>query len=186
MTTVSLYNGYQPYLNFISIGGNSPGFEPEKNVENAAGPSSPNFTFQYGFFDGSALVLNLGLTASNYSISHSNGNNVIVPGVTISGTGRSHVGRYHEYVTILTATRSPHYRPLPAAPRKSGGAVRFLLPLLADPPEEPSNIQKVRQMAIIPAAAAREFESSAFAGVPASPDLEWLRGCVDYLVQRDA
>jgi geranylgeranyl pyrophosphate synthase/uncharacterized protein with NAD-binding domain and iron-sulfur cluster len=35
-------------------------------------------------------------------------------------------------------------------------------------------------------AAAREFESSAFAGVPASPDLKWLRGCVDYLVRRDA
>ena len=35
-------------------------------------------------------------------------------------------------------------------------------------------------------AAAREFERSAFAGVPASPDLEWLRGCVDYLVRRDA
>jgi geranylgeranyl pyrophosphate synthase len=35
-------------------------------------------------------------------------------------------------------------------------------------------------------AAAREFESSAFAGVPASHDLEWLRGCVNYLVQREA
>jgi len=35
-------------------------------------------------------------------------------------------------------------------------------------------------------AAAREFHSSAFAGVPASPDLEWLRACVDFLVQRDA
>jgi len=34
--------------------------------------------------------------------------------------------------------------------------------------------------------AAREFDTSAFAGVPANPDLEWLRGCVDYLVQRDA
>jgi geranylgeranyl pyrophosphate synthase/uncharacterized protein with NAD-binding domain and iron-sulfur cluster len=35
-------------------------------------------------------------------------------------------------------------------------------------------------------AAAREFETSAFAGVPASADLEWLRGCIDFLVQRDA
>jgi geranylgeranyl pyrophosphate synthase/uncharacterized protein with NAD-binding domain and iron-sulfur cluster len=35
-------------------------------------------------------------------------------------------------------------------------------------------------------AAAREFHSSAFADVPASPDLEWLRACVDFLVQRDA
>ena len=34
-------------------------------------------------------------------------------------------------------------------------------------------------------AAVREFESSAFARVPASPDLEWLHGCVDYLVRRD-
>jgi geranylgeranyl pyrophosphate synthase/uncharacterized protein with NAD-binding domain and iron-sulfur cluster len=35
-------------------------------------------------------------------------------------------------------------------------------------------------------AAAREFHSSAFAGVPVSPDLEWLRACIDFLVQRDA
>jgi geranylgeranyl pyrophosphate synthase len=34
-------------------------------------------------------------------------------------------------------------------------------------------------------AAVHEFGTSAFAGVPASPDLEWLRACVDYLVQRD-
>jgi hypothetical protein len=34
-------------------------------------------------------------------------------------------------------------------------------------------------------AAAREFDSSAFEGVPASPDLEWLRAGVDYLVRRD-
>jgi hypothetical protein len=34
-------------------------------------------------------------------------------------------------------------------------------------------------------AAAREFDSAAFVGVPASPDLEWLRACVDYLVRRD-
>jgi geranylgeranyl pyrophosphate synthase len=35
-------------------------------------------------------------------------------------------------------------------------------------------------------AAAREFDDSAFAGVPASPDLGWLRACVDFLVRRDA
>jgi hypothetical protein len=35
-------------------------------------------------------------------------------------------------------------------------------------------------------AAARELNSSAFAGAPASPDLEWLRRCVDDLVRRDA
>lgn len=34
-------------------------------------------------------------------------------------------------------------------------------------------------------AAAREFDSSAFKGVPSSPDLEWLRSCVAFLVQRD-
>jgi geranylgeranyl pyrophosphate synthase/uncharacterized protein with NAD-binding domain and iron-sulfur cluster len=35
-------------------------------------------------------------------------------------------------------------------------------------------------------AAAREFHNSAFAGVAAGPDLEWLRACVDFLIQRDA
>ena len=35
-------------------------------------------------------------------------------------------------------------------------------------------------------AATREFDGSAFAGVPESPDLNWLRTCVDFLVQRDA
>jgi geranylgeranyl pyrophosphate synthase/uncharacterized protein with NAD-binding domain and iron-sulfur cluster len=35
-------------------------------------------------------------------------------------------------------------------------------------------------------AAAREFDASAFAGAPQSPDLEWLRACVGYLVTRDA
>jgi geranylgeranyl pyrophosphate synthase/uncharacterized protein with NAD-binding domain and iron-sulfur cluster len=35
-------------------------------------------------------------------------------------------------------------------------------------------------------AAAREFDESAFAGVAAGPDLNWLRGSVDFLVQRDA
>ena len=33
---------------------------------------------------------------------------------------------------------------------------------------------------------AREFDSSAFEGVPASPDLEWLRACIDYLARGDA
>ena len=35
-------------------------------------------------------------------------------------------------------------------------------------------------------AAAGEFDSSEFEGVPASPDLEWLRACVDYLAPGDA
>ena len=39
--------------------------------------------------------------------------------------------------------------------------------------------------ALFAAAAAREFDASAFAGVPPSPDLDWLRSCVDFLVQRD-
>jgi hypothetical protein len=33
-------------------------------------------------------------------------------------------------------------------------------------------------------AASREF-ASAFAGALPSPDLEWLRGCIDFLVKRD-
>jgi geranylgeranyl pyrophosphate synthase/uncharacterized protein with NAD-binding domain and iron-sulfur cluster len=43
-----------------------------------------------------------------------------------------------------------------------------------------------REAKALAEAAAHEFSTSAFAGVPASPDLEWLRGCVDFLVQRDA
>jgi geranylgeranyl pyrophosphate synthase/uncharacterized protein with NAD-binding domain and iron-sulfur cluster len=35
-------------------------------------------------------------------------------------------------------------------------------------------------------AAAQEFDASAFVGTPASPDLDWLRACVDYLVRRDS
>ena len=35
-------------------------------------------------------------------------------------------------------------------------------------------------------AVAREFDSSAFEAMPASPDLEWLRACVDYLARGDA
>jgi len=34
--------------------------------------------------------------------------------------------------------------------------------------------------------AAREFDGSAFKGTPASPDLDWLRASVDYLVRRDS
>jgi geranylgeranyl diphosphate synthase type II len=43
-----------------------------------------------------------------------------------------------------------------------------------------------RAAAEFAAAAAREFNGSAFASVPASPDLEWLRSCIDFLIQRDA
>jgi geranylgeranyl pyrophosphate synthase/uncharacterized protein with NAD-binding domain and iron-sulfur cluster len=35
-------------------------------------------------------------------------------------------------------------------------------------------------------AAAREFDTSAFVGTPRTLDLEWLRGCVDFIVRRDA
>ena len=49
------------------------------------------------------------------------------------------------------------------------------------------SIQWAQQWAIVFAeAAAREFDCSAFAGVPASPDLEWLRTCTDFVVQRKA
>ena len=34
--------------------------------------------------------------------------------------------------------------------------------------------------------AAREFDAAAFADVPASADLDWLRSCVNFLVQRDS
>jgi geranylgeranyl pyrophosphate synthase len=36
------------------------------------------------------------------------------------------------------------------------------------------------------AAANHEFDASAFYGVPKSSDLDWLRECVSYLVQREA
>jgi hypothetical protein len=35
-------------------------------------------------------------------------------------------------------------------------------------------------------AAAREFQKSAFAGLAATPDLEWLRACIDFVVKRQA
>jgi geranylgeranyl pyrophosphate synthase len=49
------------------------------------------------------------------------------------------------------------------------------------------SIEWTRQSAIAFAEAAkREFDETAFAGVPASPDLKWLRACVDFIVQRNA
>jgi geranylgeranyl pyrophosphate synthase len=49
------------------------------------------------------------------------------------------------------------------------------------------SIKWARQSATaLAAAAAAEFKGSAFAGVPVSPDLEWLHACIDYLVERDA
>ena len=43
-----------------------------------------------------------------------------------------------------------------------------------------------RSAAAFAEAAKREFHDAAFAGVPASPDLEWLRACADFIVQRKA
>jgi hypothetical protein len=43
-----------------------------------------------------------------------------------------------------------------------------------------------RTAAAFAEAVAREFDSSGFEGVPVSPDLEWLRICVDYLARGDA
>jgi hypothetical protein len=37
-----------------------------------------------------------------------------------------------------------------------------------------------------PLAVRAQQAAEAFAGVPASLDLEWLRGCVGYLARRDA
>ena len=33
--------------------------------------------------------------------------------------------------------------------------------------------------------AAREFDNTVFAGVAPSPDLDWLRACVNFLARRD-
>jgi len=35
-------------------------------------------------------------------------------------------------------------------------------------------------------AAAKEFDHAAFAGVAPSPDLDWLRSCVEFLARRDS
>jgi hypothetical protein len=80
-----------------------------------------------------------------------------------------------------SAPVTPHNAPFPTykTPRVHHAArwLGGLVPLAA----------RAQQAAVAFAeAAAREFDSSAFAGVPASLDLEWLRGCVDYLVRRDA
>jgi geranylgeranyl pyrophosphate synthase len=49
------------------------------------------------------------------------------------------------------------------------------------------SIEWARQSAVaLAAAAAEEFDLSAFAGVPPGPDLDWLRASVGYLVQRDS
>ena len=49
------------------------------------------------------------------------------------------------------------------------------------------SIEWTRQSAIGFAEAAKlEFDDTAFAGVPASPDLEWLFRCADFIVQRNA
>ena len=49
------------------------------------------------------------------------------------------------------------------------------------------SIEWAQQSAVAFAEAAkREFDEPAFAGVPASPDLEWLRNSVDFIVQRNA
>jgi geranylgeranyl pyrophosphate synthase len=52
--------------------------------------------------------------------------------------------------------------------------------------ETTGSIDWARQVAAaFTEAALREFDNQAFAGVPAGPDLAWLRSCVNYLVQRD-
>ena len=42
-----------------------------------------------------------------------------------------------------------------------------------------------RSAAAFAEAAARQFDETAFAGADAGPDLDWLRGCVDFVVGRD-
>ena len=49
------------------------------------------------------------------------------------------------------------------------------------------SIEWAQQSAVAFAESAkREFDERAFAGVPAGPDLEWLRKSVDFIVQRNA
>jgi len=58
---------------------------------------------------------------------------------------------------------------------------------LHDIVEGAGSIEWARQTASAFAeAAANEFGATAFAGAPATPDLDWLRACIDYLVRRDA
>ena len=53
--------------------------------------------------------------------------------------------------------------------------------------EGAGSIEWARQSAAALAdAAANEFDLSAFAGAAPSPDLDWLRASVSYLVQRDS
>lgn len=51
--------------------------------------------------------------------------------------------------------------------------------------EQGGSIAWARQQALSLADGARKEFDAAFAGAPASMDLDWLRGCVDFLVQRD-
>src|ERR1700733_6557282 len=44
---------------------------------------------------------------------------------------------------------------------------------------------RVRWRAHFAGAAVQEFDNSAFAGAPASLDVDWLHACIDYLVRRD-
>lgn len=49
------------------------------------------------------------------------------------------------------------------------------------------SIERARQAAnAFAEAAAREFDDSAFVGAPTSPELDWLRAWIEYLVRRDA
>ena len=53
--------------------------------------------------------------------------------------------------------------------------------------ERGGSIEWARQTAAAFAeAAADELDNVAFAGVPPTPDLDWLRSCVPFLVGRDA
>ena len=75
---------------------------------------------------------------------------------------------------------------LPGAAARAPAAARSAAAASDSSPSSGSIEWAQQAAAAFAEAAAREFDSSAFAGVPASPDLDWLRACVDYLVRRDA
>jgi hypothetical protein len=68
-------------------------------------------------------------------------------------------------------------------PDVAGDPTQLVARALAILVEETEAWQK---RAVTSDAAAREFDQTAFAGVSPSPDLDWLRSCVEFLARRDS